>query len=134
MRSTPLEGVVRAAWRLAAGDGGEEVAVRAPAHEVVVSGGGEEGDAGEHASVGAEEARVEGGRARGRVGHVAQVDEEGRAPGQDASRERGRLAAAVAGVADGGEGEGLVTRRRGAEADHPRGCPEAADVARGRGE
>src|SRR5207249_2233326 len=81
MRSTPLEGVVRAAWRLAAGDGGEEVAVRAPAHEVVVSGRGEEGDAGEHAPVGAEEARVEGGRARGRVGHVAQVDEEGRAPG-----------------------------------------------------
>src|SRR3989442_599619 len=55
-------------------------------------------------------------------------------PGKDASRERGRLAAAVAAVADGGEGEGLVTRRRGTEADRPRGCPEAADVARGRGE
>src|SRR5258705_12138242 len=134
MRGTPLEGVVRAARRLAAGDGREEVAVRAPAHEVVVSGRGEEGDAGEYAPVGVEEARVEGGRARGRVGHVAQVDEEGRAPRQDAPRERGRLAAPVAGVADGGEGEGLVTRRRGAEFDRLRGRPEAADVARGRDE
>src|SRR6266702_7051214 len=134
MRGAPLEGVVRAAWRLAAGDGREEVAVRAPAHEVVVPGRGEEGDAGEHAPVGAEEARVEGGRAGGRVGHVAQVDQEGRAPGQDAPREGGRLGAPVAAVPDGGKGEGLVRRRRGAEADRPRGRPEAADVARGRGE
>src|SRR5262249_56776280 len=97
---TPVEGVLRARGALTVAEGGEDVATGGVLGDVVVAGSGEERLAAQEAGVGCEELVVQVGGAAAGVRHVAQVNQEGGTPGQDALREAGRGHAAVTAVAD----------------------------------